>query len=130
MQHAAQHTAESPSTEDRRWAALAHIGGPVGILLSMGLLGFLVPLVVWIAKRDDSSWASEQAREALNFQLTLLGLHMAGWIFAFFTLGLGLLVVWPAFFVLGVAMLVLGCYAAFRTFEGQGYRYPATLRLL
>lgn len=118
------------SRDDRRLAALAHAGGPLGLLLSAGLLGFVIPLAVWIAKRDTSSFVEDQGREALNFQITLLLLHVAGWLFVLLTLGLGFLVVLPAFLVLWVVELVLGILAAVRALDGERYRYPLALRLL
>lgn len=120
----------SPSREERTWALLAHLGGPAGLLLSAGLFGFAVPLVIWLARREDSSFVGDQAREALNFQLTLLLVHLTGWLFALLTLGLGLLVVVPFFLVLWVVELILGVVAGLRANEGASYRYPLTIRFL
>lgn len=120
----------TPTREERTWALVAHAGGPAGLLLTAGLLGFAVPLVVWLAKRDESEFVADQGKEALNFQLTLFLLHLAGWLFVVLTLGLGLLVVWPFFLVLWVIELILGLVAALRSYEGQRYRYPFALRLI
>jgi uncharacterized Tic20 family protein len=119
-----------PTLEERRWAAAAHAGGPVGLLLSLGLLGFVAPLVVWVAKKEESPFVADQAREALNFQITLLGVHVAGWAFALLTLGLGLLVVLPVFVLLWLVELVLGAVGAIRANDGERYRYPFTLRFV
>lgn len=127
---AARLSTDLPTLEERHWAAAAHAGGPIGLLLSMGLLGFVAPLVVWVAKRDESPFVADQAREALNFQITLLGLHVACWVFAVLTLGLGLLVVLPVFVLAWLAELVLGGIAAIRANDGERYRYPLTTRLL
>jgi uncharacterized Tic20 family protein len=119
-----------PRREERTWALVAHLGGPAGLLLSAGLFGFAVPLVVWLARRDDSPFAGEHAKEALNFQLTLFFLHLAAWVFVLFTLGLGLLVVLPFFFVLWFFELILGIVAALKANAGERYRYPLTLRMI
>lgn len=116
--------------EERTWALAAHIAAPVGMLLSAGLLGFLIPLVVWIAKREESEFVADQAKEALNFQLTILGIWIAGAIFVLVTLGLGLLLVIPAFLLVWLLQLVLGIVAALRAYEGVRYRYPFALRLV
>ena len=73
-----------------------------------------MPLVIYLAKRDDSEFAGDQAKEALNFQLTLFLLHVAIWVFVLATLGLGLLVVWPSAIALWLGELVLGVVAALR----------------
>ena len=120
----------SPTREERTWALVAHLGGPAGLLLSAGLFGFAVPLVVWLLKRDESEFVAHQGQEALNFQLTLFLLYALGWLFVLFTLGVGILVVWPAFVALWVLELILGVLAALRSHEGKPYRYPCTLRFI
>ena len=121
-------TSSTPS--ERTWALVAHLGGPAGILLSAGLFGFAVPLVIYLAKRDDSEFAGNQAKEALNFQLTLFLLHVAICGFVLVTLGLGLLVVWPFAIALWFVELVLGVVAALKSYGGTRFRYPLTLRMI
>ena len=123
-------SASLPTREERTWALVAHLGGPAGLLLSAGLFGFAVPLVVWLARRDDSAFVGEQGKEALNFQLTLFLVHALTWLFVLFTLGLGLVVVLPFLLVLWIGELILGVVAALRANEGSCYRYPFTLRLI
>lgn len=122
--------AASPTQAERTWALVAHAGGPAGLLLSAGLFGFLVPLVVWLAKRDESDFVRDQAGEALNFQITLFLVHAAAWAFVLLTLGLGLLVVLPFFLVLWLFELVIGLVAALRAHDGDRYRYPLSFRIL
>jgi hypothetical protein len=119
-----------PRREERTWALVAHLGGPAGLLLSAGLFGFAVPLVVYLSRKDDSRFIGEHAREALNFQLTLFFVHLAAWIFVLGTLGFGLLLALPAFLFLWFIELILGLVAALRANRGQNYRYPLTLRFL
>lgn len=120
----------SPTREERTWALIAHLGGPAGLLLSAGLFGFAVPLVVWLAKRDESEFVAHQGKEALNFQLTLFLLYALGWLFVLLTIGVGILVVWPAFLALWIVELIIGVVAALRAYDGRRYRYPCTLRMI
>jgi len=119
-----------PSKDERTWALVAHAGGPAGVLLTAGLLGFAVPLVVWLAKKDESSFVAQQSREALNFQLTLFLLHMSGWVFVLVTLGVGFLLAWAFFLGLAICELILGLVAALQAYGGRPYRYPFTLRMI
>ena len=123
-------SASGSSNEERTWALVAHAGGPVGLLLSAGLLGFVVPLVVWLAKRGESAFVEDQAREALNFHLTLFLIHVACWLFVLVTLGIGIFVALPLYLVLWFAELVLGIVGSLRAYEGKRYRYPFAMRLL
>jgi len=120
----------SSSSAERTWALTAHLGGPAGILLSAGLFGFAVPLVIYLAKRDDSVFAGNQAKEALNFQITLFLLHALIWLFVIMTLGIGILVVWPFLISLWLGELVIGVVAALRAYGGTKFRYPLTLRMI
>jgi len=103
--------------DERTWALVAHVGGLV--------TSFVVPLVVWLAKGDDGEFVRDQAREALNFQITLLIASVIGTTTTV-CLGLGYLIL----AVVGIADLVLSLVAALRSYDGHRYRYPATLRLI
>ena len=43
------------------------------------LLGFIVPLIIWLTNKDktDKAWLNSQAMEALNFQITLAIAYVA-----------------------------------------------------
>lgn len=118
-----------PSTKDERlWATLTHLGGLVGVLLSATAIvgvpipfNLLVPLGIWLLKREGSPFLDDQGKEAINFHLTLT---IVGFLLFFTCIGIALL---P---VLGVYSLVLGIIAAVKANEGTAYRYPATVRLI
>ena len=94
------------SSEDRNLAMLTHLSGI--------LLGFIVPLIIWLMNKDktEKAWLNEQAKEALNFQITVLIIG-----------GLLGLAVW-------VANLVFCIIAGMAVNKGESYRYPLTLRLI
>lgn len=118
------------SKEERTWTLAAHLAGPIGILASAGLLGFVVPLVIWLVKREESAFIEDQAKEALNFQITIFLLMVTLIVLAVLTLGLGLLIAIPAFLVLAILQVVLGIIAGMRAYEGTLYRYPFALRII
>lgn len=104
------------SADDRNIAVLTHLGG---IFFS-----FVPGLVVWLLKKDDNPYIAAQAREALNFQITLLIAYMVS---------SGLMVVLIGFVLLGavwLANIILCVVAAAKTSQGADYRYPFTLRLI
>lgn len=104
------------SANDKNIAVLTHLGG---IFFS-----FVPGLIVWLLKKDDSAYIGEQAREALNFQITVLIGYMAAWVLAFLLIGFLLL---PAIYL---ANLVLCLIAAVKTSKGENYQYPLSLRLI
>ncbi len=112
-----------PGKEERNWALLAHLSAIAGVLLA-GLGIVLGPLVVWLIKREDSEFVADQAKEALNFNITMLLGYIAGAVLIPVVVGLLIL---P---VLGLLHLVLMIVAMIRASEGVRYRYPFALRLV
>ncbi|MEM7305868.1 MAG: DUF4870 domain-containing protein [Planctomycetota bacterium] len=104
------------TSEDRTLAMIAHL---LGIFT-----GFIGPLVVWIVKRDEGGFVEDQAREALNFQITVL---IAGVICGLLVLAfIGILLI-PILAIGAIILPIVGCV---KSYDGQVYRYPLTLRLL
>lgn len=81
-------------------------------------------LLVWLMRKDDMSFAADQAKETLNFQITvyLMGL-VCGILFL-------ILIGFVLFGLLVVAHVVLTIIAAVKASEGVAYRYPFNLRLI
>ena len=116
---------DSPSQDDRNLALIAHLSGCVGVL-GGGLIGFIGPLIIYIMKKDSSDYVSAQAKEALNFQITMLLIAIV----CFIIVGVSCGVLFPVVFVPMVLQLVFGIIAAFAVRDGRDYRYPFGLRLL
>ena len=119
--------------EDKQWGMFGHLSALTG-LVTGGLGNFLGPLIVWQMKKDTLPFAAEQAKEALNFNITLLIVGIlfgvVGALFTVITLGLGAFLVVPVALALGVAWLVFTILAAIKANEGVAYRYPLTVRLI
>jgi hypothetical protein len=84
----------------------------------------LGPLVVWLARREDSPFVAAHAKEALNFNISvLLGALVCTVLMLVFigiVLGTALFIAW----------LVLILVAAIKASEGELYRYPFSLRFI
>jgi uncharacterized Tic20 family protein len=112
-----------PTEDERTWAMLAHLAALAGIVVWLfgAVLG---PLAVWLARRGQSPFVEEHAREALNFNITVVlaaivcALLML--VFIGFILGSALFIAW----------LVFTLIAAIRASEGERYHYPISLRLV
>ena len=112
-----------PTENERTWGMLAHLSALLGLFVP--LLGVVIgPLVVWLARRDDSVFVAEHAREALNFNILVLIAAVVCivlmLVFIGFILGSALFVAW----------LVLTLVAAIRASEGHAYRYPVSIRVV
>jgi uncharacterized Tic20 family protein len=111
----------------------AHLSALLGGLLTSAIGGwgfFLGPLVIWLVKKDTMPFVADQAKEALNFNITVSAIFVILLILTLFTLGLGVILTVPAMLVVGIGALVLIVMAAIKANEGVAYRYPFALRLI
>jgi uncharacterized protein len=112
----------APSSEARNWAIVAHLGPIALSLVSLGILGWMVPLVVWLTQREANPFAAEHAKEALNFQILLVILFVLTipLLILLFCIGI------PAWIAIWLFEIVAGIAAAMRASDGLPYRYPLT----
>ena len=99
---------------------------PVQVHLSGIILSFIVPLIIWLVNKDkaDKGFLTDQAKEALNFQITLAIVYVVGIILT--AILIGALINFAAW----IACVVLSIMAGLKANEGVAYRYPFTLRLV
>jgi uncharacterized Tic20 family protein len=103
------------SDDDRLWATLAHLS------ILLGLTTIVAPLIIWLIKKDTSPFVDDQAKEALNFQLTCL---IASLVTA------ASCVLAPLAIVVIVGGIVYGIIAGIEANKGNTYRYPYTFRMI
>ncbi len=110
----------SPETDSRArlWAMFSHLAG----LLVLGVLSgiFIIPLIKWLVTKAQHPFVEDQAKEAINFQATML-------------VGLALMVIAPApglVVVLLVLDAVFMVTAAREAYAGHHYQYPYPLTII
>jgi hypothetical protein len=118
---------DGPDGDSRTIGAIGHLSSFIAFA---GVPSFIGPLVVWLLVKDRDEFAAGEAREALNFNLSLLLYAAVAIVATVLTLGLGLLVIIPTALVAAVAWLVVTVLAAVRAGDGTPFRYPATIRLI
>jgi len=106
-----------PSNDEKNIATITHLAGTV--------FSFIPALIVWLLKKDDSAFVADQAKEALNFQITVaVAMFIAGSILTWLLIGFAIMpVIW-------IANIILCILAAIATSKGETYRYPFCLRLI
>lgn len=118
----------APIGDERTWGLLGHLSALSAFVIGIG--GILGPLVIWLIKRDTLPFAGDQAKEALNFNITVALVAIGLIVLTFITFGIGALLTVPLGLVLFIAWLVLTIIAAINANNGVRYRYPLTLRLV
>lgn len=107
-----------PSSDDRLMAVLAHV---LALVYGVGVFG---PLVIYLLRKDQSEFVRENAKESLNFQITVLILALV--CIPLCLIAIGFVLLW----VLAVMNVVLVIMAAVKANDNRIYRYPVNFRLV
>ena len=107
----------APTGNDKIWSMLSHLSALFGV-------GIILPLVVYLAMRHESEYAASNAKEALNFHISVFIYAICCIPLTFILIGIPLLI------ILGLGSLVLAIIATVKASDGHCYHYPLTLRLV
>jgi uncharacterized Tic20 family protein len=102
------------SSDDKIWAICCHLSLLLGV-------GFLLPLIVWLAKKSDSPLVAAHAREALNFHISLFLYGIISAVLIFVLIGI------PLLCILMIGSFVLAIIAAIEASKNNFFHYPLTL---
>jgi uncharacterized Tic20 family protein len=110
------------SGQANQLAGLAHI---LGIITS-----FVAPLIIWLSNSSRDTQVDSNAKEALNFQITVLLAHIANGILTFV-----LFFIWPFIaWAVTLGIWAVSIWWAFLGFQaankGERYRYPFAFRIV
>jgi uncharacterized Tic20 family protein len=100
------------SDEEKQMAMFCHLGLLIG--------GFIIPLVIWMMKKEESKFIDKQGKEAINFSISTFIWSL---VIILPTCGLGGLVMGPLW-------LYWTIMAGLEANKGKMYRYPMTIRFL
>lgn len=107
--------------EERLWAVLCHLSTFITVFF---LANVFVPLIIWLLKRDQSAFIGDQAKEVLNFQLSILLYLGISLVLVLVFIGI------PLLFLVGFFHVVMSIVGAIKAYDGVAYRYPLTIRFL
>ena len=111
------------SSNVRTWTVLCHASALAGFFVPWAghILG---PLIVWLAKRNDSPEIDQHGKESLNFQISMLIYNVIAGVLCLVLIGFVILA------ILHILNLVLVIIASIQASEGKFYRYPIAIRLI
>jgi hypothetical protein len=110
-------TLAQPTGNDKIWSMLSHLSAIIGV-------GIILPLVVYLAMRHESEYLAQNAKEALNFHISIYIYALCCVPLAFIIIGV------PMLILLGIGSLILAIVATVKASDGGCYRYPLNLRLV
>ena len=100
----------------------AHLSAFAGHFIPFGHI--FGPLVIWLVKRDSSEFVADQAREALNAQISATIYAAVAAVLILIVIGL------PLLFLIWLLDIILVIIASVTANDGRRYRYPLILRLV
>ncbi len=106
--------------EDRQALMLTHLSQLLDLITGFG--GLIVPLVIWITKKDEIYAMDEHGKSIVNFQLSML-LYALICIPLILLLGLGII----GLIGIGLLCFVFPIVNAVRANNGEAPHYPLTI---
>ncbi|MDQ0255657.1 putative Tic20 family protein [Evansella vedderi] len=85
---------------------------------------FFGPLIIWLIKKNDSTFIDHHGREYLNFLISVTVYGFISSILVLLIIGVFLLL----FIAVGTFLLTI--IAAIKAYEGEYYRFPFIFRIL
>ncbi|GBF35588.1 hypothetical protein DCCM_4717 [Desulfocucumis palustris] len=110
------------ASQEKNWAIFCHLGGFAGYIIPFG--NIIVPLVLWLIKRDESPFVNQHGKEALNFNISFIIYAFISGLLCLILIGFALLA------VLVILQIVFIINASMCASRGEYYHYPLTIRLI
>lgn len=114
--------AKMEETQERTWGMFCHLAALSGFIIPFG--NIIGPLIIWLVKKDESSFVDEQGKESLNFQISVTIYCIVAAILVVVIIGIFLLI------GIGILILVLVIVAAIKANNGESFEYPLTIRFV
>jgi uncharacterized protein len=108
---------------EKQWAIASHLGA-LSLYIGIPIGHIIIPLVIWLSKKEDSALVENQAKESLNFQITVSIFGFVFLVLSFVLIGI------PFLIATGLLHIVFTIIATIEVDKGKTYRYPINLRFI
>ena len=109
--------------ENRQLLVLTHLSQLLDLVTGIG--GFLVPLIIWLIKKDEVFDMDRHGKAILNFRISMF-IYILICVPAILLFGLGIL----GFIVIGIFYLIFPIINAPRASNNQPPNYPLSIQFL
>lgn len=109
--------------EDKQLLVITHLSQLLDFVTGIG--GFIVPLILWLTKKDEIYGMDLHGKAILNFRISMF-LYILICIPLILLLGLGIL----GLIILGILYLVLPITNAIKASNGEAPHYPLSIQFI
>jgi len=109
------------SSREITWAVIAHLA-PIAIIVPFG--NIILPLVIMLTVGKESDFVYQNAKESLNFQITMIIYWIIAILLALLLVGFLLAI------LLYIFQIVVMILAVIASSKGEVYHYPLSIRFI
>ncbi len=109
--------------EDKQLLVLTHLSQLLDFVTGIG--GFIVPLILWLVKKDEIYGMDEHGKAILNFRITMF-IFLLMCVPLIFLCGLGII----GLIIIGICYLVFPIINAVRASNNQAPNYPFSFQFI
>ena len=107
---------------ERQYAMILHLSSLAGYLVPYA--GLIVPVALWLAKKDESPGIDRHGRAVVNATISYLIYTTVAAILCVILIGI------PMLILLGILAVVFPIIAAVKANDGRYWNYPGSIRFL
>ncbi len=109
--------------ENKQLLVLTHLSQLLDFVSGIG--GFIVPLILWLVKRDEVYGMNEHGKAILNFRISMF-IYLLICIPAVLIFGLGII----GFIVIGIFYLIFPIINAIKASNNEAPSYPMSIQFI
>lgn len=109
--------------EDKQLLVITHLSQLLDFVSGIG--GFIVPLVLWLTKKDEVFGMDAHGKAILNFRISMF-IYILLCIPLIILFGLGIL----GFIIIGISYLIFPIINAIRVSNNEAPKYPFSITFL
>jgi uncharacterized Tic20 family protein len=108
--------------DEQNWAAIIHISAFSGLIIPFG--NIIIPLFLWLIKKNDSPFIDFHGKEAVNFQISVTVYFALAYVLLFVLIGI------PLLLVVFLLSFIFPIIAAIKAVEGRYYFYHVSIKFI
>lgn len=106
----------------KTWAMACHLSSLSGFLIP--LANVVVPLIIWLIKKDEYAFVDDQGKESVNFQISMLIYYLIAALLILVVIGIFIL---PLLAIFNIVSVII---ASAESYEGKKFRYVGSIRFI